>query len=50
MAYKRRLGELLIDQRLITTEQLEHALGIQRDTHETLDVFPAGTGYQAFFT
>ncbi len=45
MAFKRRLGELLIDQRLITREQLDHALEIQRDTHETLGGVLVQLGY-----
>ncbi|MCO5296356.1 MAG: GspE/PulE family protein [Fimbriimonadaceae bacterium] len=45
MALKRRLGELLIAQRLITNEQLDHALEVQRETHETLGAVLVTLGY-----
>lgn len=45
MALKRRLGELLIAQRLITNEQLAHALHVQRETHETLGAVLVTLGY-----
>lgn len=45
MALKRRLGELLIAQRLISNEQLDHALEVQRETHETLGAVLVTLGY-----